>query len=181
LRKKHTYKELLTEAMDTIALKEGSVFCGQAVAVEGTALRGTLLNIPQNKLIEFPVDEDFQMGFCIGLAYSGLLPVCIFPRWNFLLAATNQIVNYLDKLKDLSKLSTPPKVIIRTAIGSKVPLNPGVQHIGDYTHQFKSLLNNVAVIRLDSKSQIKSEYEKAVDRNDGVSTILVEHTDLYNS
>jgi pyruvate/2-oxoglutarate/acetoin dehydrogenase E1 component len=176
-----TYKDLITESMEMIASLDNSIFCGQAVSVEGTAMRSTLINVPTDKLIEFPVDEDFQMGFCTGMAISGFLPICIFPRWNFLLVATNQIVNYLDKLNDLTKLNPPPKVIIRTAVGSKLPLNPGIQHTGDYTDAFKILVDNINVVRLDDKSQIKSEYVKAVTRNDGVSTILVEQSDLYNS
>jgi len=176
-----TYKDLITESMEMIASLDNSIFCGQAVSVEGTAMRSTLINVPTDKLIEFPVDEDFQMGFCTGMAISGFLPVCIFPRWNFLLVATNQIVNYLDKLSELTRLNPPPKVIIRTAVGSILPLNPGIQHTGDYTDAFKILVNNINIVRLDDKSQIKSEYVKAVTRNDGVSTILVEHSDLYNS
>ena len=176
-----TYKELITESMNVIASMNNTIFCGQAVTVEGTAMRGTLLDVPTDRLIEFPVDEDFQMGFCTGLAVSGYLPVCIFPRWNFLLVATNQIVNYLDKLQELTKMDSPPKVIIRTAIGSKVPLNPGIQHTGDYTEAFRLLVNNINIVKLDEKSQIKSEYLKAATREDGVSTILVEHSELYNS
>ena len=176
-----TYKELITESMNMIASMNNTIFCGQAVTVEGTAMRGTLLDVPTDRLIEFPVDEDFQMGFCTGLAVSGYLPVCIFPRWNFLLVATNQIVNYLDKLQDLTNMDPPPKVIIRTAIGSKVPLNPGIQHTGDYTEAFRLLVDNINIVKLDDKSQIKSEYFKAATREDGGSTILVEHSDLYNS
>lgn len=175
-----TYKELITESMNMITIMNNTIFCGQAVTVEGTAMRGTLLDVPTDRLIEFPVDEDFQMGFCTGLAVSGYLPVCIFPRWNFLLVATNQIVNYLDKLQNLTKMDPPPKVIIRTAIGSKVPLNPGIQHTGDYTEAFRLLVDNINIVKLDDKSQIKSEYLKAATREDGISTILVEHSDLYN-
>jgi hypothetical protein len=60
-------------------------------------------------------------------------------------------------------------------------LNRGIQHTGEYTDAFKILLNNINVVRLGNKPKIKSEYVKAVMRNDGVSTILVEHSDLYNS
>ena len=160
-----------------IALKEDSVFCGQAVAVEGTALRGTLLNIPQNKLIEFPVDEDFQMGFCIGLAHSGLLPVCIFPRWNFLLAATNQIVNHLDKFYSMSDGKCVPKVIIRVAVGSEQPVDPQCQHKGNFTEAFRLMCKHIDIIQLDEANQIAPAYDLALNRTDGKSTIVVEFSD----
>ena len=157
------------------------VFCGQAVAYDGTAMRNTLTDIPQNRLIEFPVDEDFQMGFCNGLALASFVPVCIFPRWNFLLLATNQIVNYLDKVESLTKLKIQPKVLIRTAVGSQQPLNPGIQHIGDYTEAFKLMLKNVNVVTLTHKDMILKEYKNALEPKNRKSTILIEHIELYNS
>ena len=33
---------------------------------------------------------------------SGKIPVSIFPRWNFLLLAINQLVNHLDKLNEMT-------------------------------------------------------------------------------
>ena len=41
----------------------------------------------------------------------------------------------------LSNNSFKPRVIIRTSIGSKKPLNGGVQHTQDYTNVFKKYLN----------------------------------------
>ena len=96
-----TYFSEITRSMEEISKSDSSIFIGQAVAVAGTAMRNTLVNIPQHKLIEFPVDEDVQLGFSIGLSLAGFTPISIFPRWNFLLLATNQIVNHLDKLKEL--------------------------------------------------------------------------------
>jgi len=175
-----TYFDYLTTAMTMLASNEKSLFCGQAVAVEGTAMRKTLQGVPDNMLIEFPVDEDFQMGFVTGLAFAGYNPICIFPRFNFLLVATNQIVNYLDKLKEVGRFKIPPKVIIRTSIGSEHPLNPGFQHVGDYTDAFRQLLKNVEVVRLDRKEMILPSYQKAQERLDGVSTLIIEYGDYYN-
>lgn len=167
--------------MQIAASYEEVVFCGQAVAYDGTAMRNTLIGIPQKKLIEFPVDEDFQMGFCNGLALASFVPVCIFPRWNFLLLATNQLINYLDKVESLTKFQIQPKVIIRTAIGSEQPLNPGIQHIGDYTEAFKLMLKNINVVTLTHKDMILKEYETALEPKNRKPTILIEHIDLYNS
>ena len=95
------YKTELDRAMTYIGALENSIFVGQAVRVPGTAMSGTLENVDKSKLIEFPVEEDLQMGYTIGLAMNGFLPISIFPRWNFLILATNQIVNHLDKLKEM--------------------------------------------------------------------------------
>jgi pyruvate/2-oxoglutarate/acetoin dehydrogenase E1 component len=137
------YQEALTGAMNLLAEDNRTVFLGQSVAVPGTAMRTTLEDVASNKLIELPVDEDFQMGIATGMALAGYLPVSVFPRWNFLLLATNQIVNHLDKLGELSRLDPAPKVIIRTGIGSEYPLNPGPQHTGDFTEAFKLMCPNL--------------------------------------
>jgi len=170
----------LTRAMELMGSHSDTIFMGQSVEVAGTAMRNTLLNVDESKLLELPVEEDFQLGLSIGMALSGMVPISIFPRWNFLLLATNQIVNHLDKLKDLTQSESPGKVIIRTGIGSKKPLHPGPQHTGDFTEAFKLMCPNINVVRLDSADSIFDEYQKAYDRTDGVSSLLIEWSDKYN-
>ncbi|MCX6778604.1 MAG: hypothetical protein NTU97_00015 [Candidatus Magasanikbacteria bacterium] len=155
-----------------------TVFLGQAVEAEGTSMSSTLCGVPKEKLVEFPVAEDLQMGVTNGLALDGRIPVPIFPRWNFLLLATNQLVNHLDKLPEYSGYHT--KVIIRVGIGSEKPLHPQCQHVGDFTDAFRLMLKNIEVIRLDEPVQIFPSYKKALERSDGKSTILVEWSDYYN-
>jgi pyruvate/2-oxoglutarate/acetoin dehydrogenase E1 component len=173
------YQEALTSAMKLLAENEKVIFLGQSVAVAGTAMRTTLEAVPEKQLIELPVDEDFQMGLATGMALAGYLPVSIFPRWNFLLLATNQIVNHLDKLAELSRQTPAQKVIIRTGIGSVNPLNPGPQHTGDFTEAFRLMCPNLNIVRLESATMVVPEYEKALLRADGVSTILIEWSDKY--
>ena len=101
------YSEELTRAMEYLATKPDTKFIGQSVAVAGTAMRNTLINVDESKLIEFPVDEELQMGVSVGMALAGFVPISIFPRWNFLILATNQIVNHLDKLKEITQVNNP--------------------------------------------------------------------------
>ena len=155
------------------------IFVGQAVEYQGTAMKSTLIGVPPTQLMEVPVEEDFQMGLCIGLALNGFQPISIFPRWNFLLLATNQIVNHLDKLKYLT-LSQPPKVVIRVGVGSESPLYPGPQHVGDFAESFRLMCQNMNIVQLRNSSDIAKEYSYALSRSDGVSTILVEYSDLFN-
>lgn len=166
--------------MEYLAEDPTAIFLGQAVAYAGTAMSNTLKDISMDRKIEIPVDEDMQMGMTNGLALQGKLPVSIFPRWNFFLLATNQLVNHLDKFSEMSAGGYQPKAIIRTGIGSERPLHPGHQHIGDYTDAYKKMLNNVEIIRLENPKDIFPAYEKAHTRNDGKSTILVEYGDYYN-
>lgn len=173
------YAEALKAAMEFLATDERTLFLGQAVSVPGTAMFGTLQGIDPLRRIELPVEEEMQMGMCNGLALAGYIPVSIFPRWNFLLLAVNQIVNHLDKIPQMSGNGYVPKVIIRTSIGSERPLHPQQQHVGDYTEAFRLMCNNIEVIRLEEPGDVMPAYEKALRRTDGKSTLLVEYGDYY--
>ena len=166
--------------MDFLARDERTLFLGQAVGCPGTGMSNTLKNVPREKLLEMPVTEELQMGVSTGLALSGLVPVTMYPRWNFLLLAANQVVNHLDKLPEMSAGGYHPKVIIRTSIGSERPLHPQCQHVGDFTEAFRLMCKSIEVIRLDEPEQILPAYQHALERTDLRSTLLVEFGDYYN-
>lgn len=174
------YFDELKRSMEWLAEDPRVLFLGQAVEVPGTAMSNTLKAVAPEKLLEMPVDEDMQMGMSVGLAMQGAVPVSLFPRWNFLLLATNQLINHLDKISVMSQGGYAPKVIIRTSVGSERPLHPSHQHVGDYTDAFRAMCQSVEIIRLDEPEQIFPAYQKALLREDGRSTLLVEWGDFYN-
>jgi len=173
------YFEELKRAMTWLGQKPDTIFLGQAVTYPGTGMTNTLNEVPSMKMLEMPVTEDMQMGMSIGMAMDGVIPISIYPRWNFLLLATNQIVNHLDKMPYMLNHSIP-KVIIRTSIGSQRPLHPQHQHIGDYTDAFRLMCPNIELVRLDEPEQIFDAYCLAYTREDSKSTVLVEWGDYYN-
>ena len=171
----------LKSSMNFLSKKKNSIFIGQAVEVPGTAIFNTLKEINIKKRIELPVTEEMQMGITIGLMMEGFMPISVFPRWNFLLLAINQLVNHLDKIHIMNgKKAYKSRAIIRTSIGSQRPMHPQYQHIGDYTDPIKKMCKNINVVRLDSPKNIFREYKNAAERVDGKSTILVEYGDYYN-
>jgi pyruvate/2-oxoglutarate/acetoin dehydrogenase E1 component len=171
------YYNQLQQAMSLLAEHPKTVFIGQAVEYEGTGLYDSLTHLPNNKKIELPVAEYLQSGLANGMAIEGMIPVSTYPRWNFLLMGTDQIVNHLDKFITMSNGRCTPKVIIRVAVGSEKPVDPQCQHKGNFSDAFKSMLKNIEVIELIEPEQIVPAYEKALNREDGVSTILVEFAD----
>ena len=173
------YYSELTRAMDMLAADARTVFLGQAVEYPGTGMTGTLANVPKDRLQELPVAEEMQLGLCTGMALTGLIPVSIFPRWNFLLLAANQLVNHLDRLPTYSAGGYKPRVIIRVAVPSVSPLDPQAQHDGDFTEAFQMMGRNISFFRLHEAGQIVPAYEHAL-HHDG-STILVERVDLYET
>jgi len=156
------------------------IFVGQSVSYPGNAIyTGSLKDVPLEHKVEMPVFEETQMGISIGLALEGFVPVSVFPRFNFLVVALNQLVNHLDKIPHISQGKLRPKVIIKTMVGSVRPLDPGVQHKSNFTEGFRSLLSNVVVEDLTESEMVFPAYKKALEREDGKSTLLVEYGDYY--
>jgi pyruvate/2-oxoglutarate/acetoin dehydrogenase E1 component len=171
------YFEELKKAMSLLAENEKTVFIGQAVEYEGTGLYDSLKHLPANKKIELPVAEYLQSGLANGMAIEGMIPVSTYPRWNFLLMSVDQIVNHLDKFITMSDGACDPKVIIRVAVGSEHPVDPQCQHKGNFSEAFRCMVKNIEVIELIEPEDIIPAYEKALNRTDGINTILVEFTD----
>ena len=134
-----TYREELIRSMNFLGKKKDTIFLGQSVLYSGNAIFNTLVEVPKKKKIELPVFEDIQMGMSMGMALNGFIPITCYPRFDFLLLAMNQLVNHLDKVRVMSNNEFKPKVIIRTSVGSKKPLNGGVQYTQDYTKIFKNI------------------------------------------
>ena len=172
-----SYLTEVQEAMRMLADDPRTLFVGQAVRYSGQAMHQTLVHVPMEKRIEMPVIEDFQAGFCTGLALEGYIPVCIFPRFDFLLIAANQIVNHLDKIPLMTDFR--PKVILRTSVGAKSPLNPGLQHCQDHTKAFLEMLHTIALINVYDDGKVKTSYELALSSPG--SFLMVEHGELYAS
>lgn len=152
-----------------LAADERTVFLGQGVAFPGTFMSRTLEGVPATRKIEMPVAEEMQMGASIGLALAGHVPVTIYPRWNFLILAVNQLINHLDKMD--------AKAIVRVGVGSDRPMYPGAQHLGDFTEAFMSMTQSVQFVRLRVSDDVLPEYEAALRRDQ--STVLVEYADRY--
>jgi len=172
------YFDQLKLSMEYLAKKDNVIFMGQAVEYPGTAMSNTLLDIPDNKKIELPVSEEMQMGMTLGMSMNGFIPVSIFPRWNFLILALNQLINHIDKFNLMYKSNN--KLIIRTSIGSERPLHPQHQHVGDFSEAVSKMCSNIEIIKLNEPEDIFSSYKKAFLRKDSKNTILVEYGDYYN-
>lgn len=172
-----TYFTEICHAMNLLGQHKRSVFIGQAVAFPGTAMTASLTGVPREKLVELPVAEDMQLGLATGMSLTGELPICIYPRINFLLLAVNQLVLHLDKLSEFGN-GWRPKVIIRTAVAHDEPMDPGAQHLGDFTTALKMMVRNIHVERLDRSGQVVPAYKVALAREG--SSLLIERAELYD-
>lgn len=161
--------------MAMLAEHPKTLFVGQAVKYPGQVAFKSFEGVPMERRVEMPVCEDFQVGFCTGLAMEGYIPVSFFPRWDFLIIAANQIINHLDKIPLMTGFR--PKVIIRTAVGRTKPLDPGPQHTQNHTHAIRQMLKTMQVYELFNKNYIFDTYRMALDSPE--SCIVVEHMEKY--
>jgi len=173
-----SYKDELLDAMNLLN-DNGYKFIGQNVVAGGTSMFHTFKHLLEKQRIELPVFEEVQMGISTGMALNGEKVCSIYPRMDFLILALNQLINHLDKAEEMSDGQFKPKVIIRTCVGSTEPLMPGPQHCKNYTEALRKMVTNIDVVELLTPEDVYKEYEKAI--NSDRSTILVEHSDLYNS
>jgi pyruvate/2-oxoglutarate/acetoin dehydrogenase E1 component len=176
---KKTYKGELIKSMNYLAKNPRTIFLGQSVIWPGNSMYGTMIDVPKKKKIELPVFEDMQMGMSIGLALEGFIPVSCYPRFDFLLLAFNQLINHLDKIRFMSDNEIKIKVIIRTSIGAKKPLDAGPQHTQDYTDILKNKLTEIKVISLNKTKDIYPAYQKILNDKENFSYLIVEQGEKY--
>ena len=163
--------------MTLLSKDKRTIFIGQSVSYEGTGFYDSLTHIDNSKKLEMPVAEYLQCGLANGIAIEGMIPVSLFPRWNFLLMGVDQIVNHLDKFLLMSDGECRPKVIIRVSVGSEYPVDPQNQHKGNFYSAFRLMCDTIDIIELNESEDIIPAYTKALNREDGRSTILVEFMD----
>jgi len=175
------YKNELIRAMEWLGQKDDTVFLGQACQVSGHAISSTLDGVPMSKRIELPVFEEVQLGMSTGLALEALVPITMYPRFDFFILACNQLVNHLDKMRQMSDKKMNPKVIMRVSVGAKFPIDAGPQHTQNHTEALRLMLTDIDVVELLEPEDIFRSYKKAYERTDGVSSLIVEHGEYYSS
>lgn len=167
------FAKAVNDAMLRLAALPNTVFVGQSMRYDGAAIYHSVAGVPMEQRIEMPVIEDFQLGYCTGLAIAGKLPICIYPRMDFMLLAMNQLVNHLDKLP---MFGWNPKVIIRCRVGQTTPLDAGPQHTQNHTRAFQTMLHNVRVDEVRTAAEVTSAYERAIAWP--CSTLIVENPNV---
>jgi pyruvate/2-oxoglutarate/acetoin dehydrogenase E1 component len=171
------YKDALTKSMTYLGNQNDTVFIGQQILWHGNPMSTTIGEVPKDKLIEVPVMEESQMGMSLGMAMAGKFVITFYPRWDFLICATNQLVNHVDKINLMSQGKWKPNMIIRLGKGSDKPLDPGYQHRGNYLEEFKSMCSNIQFWDLKRHEAIEDIYQACYES--GGIHVIVEYPELY--
>lgn len=169
------YKDALTDAMTWLGRQSDVIFIGQQIVYAGNPMSTTLTQVNKELMIELPVMEETQMGMSLGLAMQGKNVITFYPRWDFIILASNQLINHVDKFE----LMTGKKInlLIRLGKGSDKPLDPGHQHKGNYIEEYKKMCPNIKFHDLKDAKTIVKTYEDAF--LEGGVHVLVEYPELY--
>lgn len=173
-----TYRESIIAAMNWLGTKSDTLFVGQTVLAGGSYLGATLEAVPESKRVEWPVAEEMQLGASLGMALADdICVISLYPRMDFLLLAMNQLVNHVDKIGVMSEFKMNPRLIIRTSIGSKKPLDGGCQHTGNYANAIREMLTTVKVCEIATPKLAIELYQRAYD--EGGTWLMVEDGSRY--
>jgi pyruvate dehydrogenase E1 component beta subunit len=115
------YTEALKEAMDIALAADPSVFImGQGVDDPG-GMFGITKGLPQkygaDRVFDTPLSEEGMTGIGVGAALTGMRPVYMHNRPDFLLLTFNQIVNHAAKVHFMDNGAGCVPMVIWAAIG----------------------------------------------------------------
>lgn len=173
---KMNYKDAVKKSMEMLAEDPLTKFIGYNLSY-GSKAYGTLADIDKSKIRETPVAENLMTDLCIGMALRGYKPVLIFERHDFILNALDALINHLDKFEELSDGVFVPKVLIRAIVGSMKPINPGPQHMQDFSNFFKEVFH-FPVYDPQTPLEVIANYETA--RSIKKSAMFIERRDMYD-
>lgn len=115
------FNQAISEATVMAMKKNKNVFIlGESVAsatgVFGTT-RDAYLTFGNKRVIETPLSENAFTGLGIGAALSGLRPIMVHDRNDFLMLAMDQIVNHMAKISYIHQGKIKLPIVIRALIG----------------------------------------------------------------
>ena len=172
-----TYKEKLSEAMHELARNEKVLFIGQGL-FDDDCFYGTLNGIKRSKMLEMPCAEILSTGVAIGLALTGWIPVLLFQRMDFMLLASDQILNHAALFERMSGGKIKVPMIIRACVGSQdMKFDVGDQHRKDFSSLFEGYIGVLRLTKetlLDNKESL-AEYLLGY----GKPIMTVEYKDSY--
>lgn len=170
-----TYKDALIGEMLKLAEDKRVKFIGYNVAY-GPQFNGTLTLCPRHCLIETPCAENLMMGIGMGMALEGFIPIVCFERMDFIFNGMDAIVNHLCKLPYLSGDQFDFPLVIRACVGHNKPLDPGPQHVMDYSRIVPQMCH-IDIRRLLSIEDIQKNYSEIPYITKPI--MLVEYRSLY--
>src|SRR5262245_43862774 len=111
------YGEAISEGFRYLLSHHANVFCiGQGLWSPwyvGNSMKDLDKDFGKERVMDTPVSEDSTTGIAVGASLCGYRPIVIHPRVDFMILATNQIVNQAAKWSHMLGGQSHPSVTIR--------------------------------------------------------------------
>lgn len=174
-----SYSQALSEGLIQAMENDESVFAMGVGVDDPKGIFGTTLGAFQRfggkRVFDIPISENTITGVAIGSALSGMKPVMVHARSDFLLITMDQLINTASKWKYISG-GHPVPITIRNIIGRG--WGQGSQHSQSlqaaFAH-FPGLRVVMPVTPHDAKGMLISSIK---DEN---PVVFIEHRQLYNN
>ncbi len=179
MKKTFTYSEAINSGLN-FCLKslKNTLVIGQGVdAVDGVfGTTNNLVNIyGKERVFDFPISESLMTSASIGLSNSGLRPILVHQRIDFMLYSLDALINWMSiwRFKSGGRAKLP--VVIRALIGRG--WGQGPQH-SKPLYSMLSGIPGLKVVMPTTPFDAKGLLISSVLSNDPV--IFIEHRSLYN-
>lgn len=175
-----TYVEALREAQDQAMEHDENVFLmgldiDDHLGIQGTT-KGLVDKFGVERVFTTPLSEDAMTGVAIGAAMSGLKPIHIHIRMDFLLLCMNQLINIGAKAHYMYGGNVNVPLVVRCIIGKS--WGQGAQH-SQALHSLFMHIPGLKIVAPSNAYDAKGLLLSAV--NDPNPVIFMEHRLLYNS
>ena len=180
MKKTMTFREAINAALRDEMTADPSVFVFGLDVADHKRIFGSTVGLAEEfgprRCFSTPLSEDAMTGVALGAALSGLRPVHVHIRVDFLLLAMNQIANMISCASYLTdgKLKVP--LVIRAVIGRG--WGQGAQH-SKTLHSIFAHIPGLTVV-LPSNAQDAYSLLRASIRTDS-PVIFLEHRWLYDA
>lgn len=174
-----TYRDALLESMRTLMRDNpDAIVLGQG-ADDFKGIFGTTVGLPETfgaeRVMDTPLAEEAVCGIAIGAALNGMYPILTHIRADFMLLATNQIVNLAAKYRYMFGGRFRVPMLIRTVVGRS--WGQGAQHSQSLQSLFAHI-PGLVVLMPSSPQAILDAYPAAARL--GCPVISFEHRLLYD-
>lgn len=172
-----TYCAAVREAIDQAMCHDSRVFCIGLDADDKFGVFGSMSDLThKERVLGTPISENAMTGVALGAALSGLRPVHVHLRNDFLLVAMDQIVNYVAKWEDMFDGQVRVPLVIRSIIGRG--WGCGAQH-SQSLHGLFAQVPGLKVVTPSTPYDVKGLFFEAV--KDDSPVLFFEHRWLYKN
>ncbi|MDB6112520.1 MAG: pyruvate/2-oxoglutarate dehydrogenase complex, dehydrogenase component beta subunit [Pedosphaera sp.] len=172
-----SYKDAIREAIDQAMIHDPRVFVIGLDADDKFGAFGTLLDMTHpERIIGTPISENAMTGVALGAAVSGMRPLYVHLRVDFMLLTMDQIVNYVAKWRYMTQGQVKVPIVIRAVIGRG--WGCGAQH-SQTLSSFFTHIPGLKVVMPSTPYDAKGLLLAAI--KDDYPVISIEHRWLYKN